>query len=285
MSRFTSSDGLALAFRDEGTGPALLCLPGLTRNGTDFDPVRTAFGHAWRIISLDSRGRGASDHDPQFLNYDVRVETRDAIELIDHLALPQVAVLGTSRGGLIAMSMAAIVPDRLSGVALVDVGPELAPEGLAAIMPHVGRAPDLPSLDAAAARLAQVNADRFPGVSPAQWRTWAAGVFRETPAGLALTYDPRLRDALLAQAEAMAETGPPDLWPLFDLLKGLPLALLRGANSDLLTAEAADRMQARFPDMIRADIPDRGHVPFLDEPASRAALGAFLARVTDRTDP
>ncbi|QDL91598.1 alpha/beta hydrolase [Paroceanicella profunda] len=279
--RFTTSDGLSLAYHDTGAGLPVLCLAGLTRNSADFEPVVAAFGDAARIIRLDSRGRGASDHDPVIMNYDVRIETRDAIELIDHLELPQVAVIGTSRGGLIAMAMAAIVPDRLCGVALVDVGPELAPEGLAAIMPHVGVAPALPDLDAVAARLAEVNAARFPGVPPAQWRVWAEGGFTETPDGVALRYDPRLRDALLAQAEA----GPlPDLWPLFDLLEGLPLALLRGANSDLLTAETAARMQARFPDMILAGIADRGHVPFLDEPASRAALSALLARIHDRTE-
>jgi pimeloyl-ACP methyl ester carboxylesterase len=62
-------------------------------------------------------------------------------------------------------------------------------------------------------------------------------------------------------------------------LEGVPLALVRGANSDLLTAASAAAMRARRPDMIFAEVPDRGHVPFLDEPESVAALDALLARV------
>jgi pimeloyl-ACP methyl ester carboxylesterase len=68
----------------------------------------------------------------------------------------------------------------------------------------------------------------------------------------------------------------PDLWPLFDALAGLPIALIRGANSDLLSSETANEMARRRPDMIRAEIADRGHVPFLDEPASLEALRAWL---------
>ena len=84
----------------------------------------------------------------------------------------------------------------------------------------------------------------------------------ETPEGLRITYDPALREAFLA-----AFDGPPvDLWPLFDALAGLPLALIRGANSDLLSAETVAEMRARRPDMLYAEVPDRAHIPFLDEP-------------------
>mgnify|MGYP006195995505 CR=1 FL=1 len=64
-----------------------------------------------------------------------------------------------------------------------------------------------------------------------------------------------------------------------DLLAGLPIALIRGANSDLLSEETAAQMRARRPDMIFAQVPDRAHIPFLDEPESLAALRTFLAAV------
>ncbi len=75
-----------------------------------------------------------------------------------------------------------------------------------------------------------------------------------------------------------AEPGP-DPWKLFDALDGLPLALVRGANSDLLSAETADEMQRRRPDMIRAEVPERGHVPFLDEPEALDAIRAWLDKL------
>ena len=96
--------------------------------------------------------------------------------------------------------------------------------------------------------------------------------YRQTSDGLVIRYDPRLRDAVLTAAAQPA----PDLWPLFDALAGLPLALIRGANSDLLTVETADQMSRRRPDMIRADVPGRGHVPFLDEPEALRALYLWL---------
>ncbi|MEO0931402.1 MAG: alpha/beta hydrolase, partial [Pseudomonadota bacterium] len=68
-------------------------------------------------------------------------------------------------------------------------------------------------------------------------------------------------------------------WPLFDALQDLPLALIRGTNSDLLTASTADRMTERRPDMIRVDVPGRGHVPFLDEPEALDALQHWLEKI------
>ena len=55
--------------------------------------------------------------------------------------------------------------------------------------------------------------------------------YREGPEGLRITYDPALRESFLAGFEGPAV----DAWPLFDALAGLPVALIRGANSDLLS--------------------------------------------------
>ena len=89
--------------------------------------------------------------------------------------------------------------------------------------------------------------------------------------------DPALREAFLA-----AFAGPPvDLWPLFDALAGVPVALLRGANSDLLSQACAAEMQRRRPDMIFAEVPDRAHIPFLDEAESLAVLHQFIGECHD----
>ncbi|HMQ93555.1 MAG TPA: alpha/beta hydrolase [Amaricoccus sp.] len=276
MKRFVTSDGLGLAYADEGSGLPLLCLAGLTRNGEDFDPVRDAFGADLRLIRLDSRGRGASDFDPDPANYNVAVEARDALELLDHLGLERVALLGTSRGGLLSMVMAAAARERLIGVMLNDIGPVIEAEGLARILTYLGVRPSAPSLDMLAAATAAQMRPQFPGVTAAMWRVFLGRTLRETPAGLELRYDPALRHAFLAQSDAGEQT---DLWPLFDALAGVPLALLRGANSDILSQATAEAMRERRPDMALTIVPDRGHVPFLDEPCSQDAIGAFLARL------
>lgn len=279
MSRFQTSDGLSLAWEEQGAGLPLLCLPGLTRNARDFDDLGRVLGGRGRMIRLTLRGRGESDRDPDFTHYNVGVETRDVLEFLDHLALAKVTVIGTSRGGLIAMVMAATARDRLAGVLLNDIGPELVPDGLANIMSYLGMEPRLSGFEAAAAALEARMGDRFPGLSPARWQELARRWFDVGPdGGLRLNYDPKLRDAV----EALSALPAADLWPLFDAFGDLPVAVLRGANSDLLSAEIVGRMQERRPDLIVAEVPDRGHVPFLDEPEALAALDALLERVAAR---
>ncbi|OLS50895.1 alpha/beta fold hydrolase [Rhodovulum sulfidophilum] len=276
MTRFAADDGRMLAYDDRGRGTPLLCLAGLTRNMDDFEPVLDAFASRARVIRLDTRGRGGSDRDPDFMNYNLIRESRDALNLMDHLGLDRVAILGTSRGGLIAMMLAASHKDRLSGVCLNDIGPLVEPRGMANIMSYLGLPPGYADYDDAAAQLALKMRDRFPGVGRDQWRAYARRLWDATPDGLALRYDPALRHAVMEQS---ATDALPDLWPLFDALDGLPLALIRGAQSDILSPETASEMQRRRPDMIFAEIPDRGHPPFLDEPAAVAAIATLLERI------
>ncbi|MGR3467514.1 MAG: alpha/beta fold hydrolase, partial [Shimia sp.] len=176
--------------------------------------------------------------------------------------------------GLIAMTLAATAKARLTGVCLNDIGPELMPEGLATISDYLGRRPTWPTLDAAIAERASVLPG-FEGVPQTRWAQEVMLHYRAAPDGLDITYDPALREAVLNGGAQPA----PDLWPLFDALEGLPLALIRGANSTLLSKATADEMARRRPDMIRAEVPGRGHVPFLDEAESRAALHNWTARL------
>ncbi|SEK53860.1 alpha/beta fold hydrolase [Pacificibacter marinus] len=276
-STFTTPDGLKLAYDIHGTGKPVLCLAGLTRNMDDFDPIVAGFSDRAMIIRLDSRGRGASDYDPSPQNYTIPQEAADAIALLDHLGIDRTAIIGTSRGGLIAMVLAATAKHRLSGVLLNDIGPELDPAGLGHIMEYLGRPCAYKSYQDAADKLPKAMGAQFQNVSRAQWMTYAQRLWHEGPDGLQLRYDPKLRDAVQAQS-ALAES--PDLWPLFHALNDLPLAALRGANSNLLTPECWRKMRNLRPDMISAEVPDRGHVPFLDEPESQNVIKRFMAYIT-----
>ena len=273
---FTTPDGITLHFTDEGEGLPVIALAGLTRNGRDFNHVAPHLD--CRLIRLDYRGRGLSDWaDPT--TYTIPQEAQDTLALMDHLGLDKAAILGTSRGGLIAMVLAATARDRLLGIALNDIGPDIAPRGLEVIKGYIGRNPAQKTYDEAADWRAR-NWVHFRNVPMTRWRDEVEQHYRETPDGLVIRYDPRLRDTVL---EAGAQPAP-DLWPLFDALAGLPLALIRGANSDLLAKDTADEMTRRRPDMIRADVPDRGHVPFLDEPEALTVLKDWLAAMTASED-
>ncbi|NVK13269.1 MAG: alpha/beta hydrolase [Rhodobacteraceae bacterium] len=275
MPFFDTSDGLRLHYTDTGEGLPLLCLAGLTRDGRDF---RNFAPHAmrYRMITLDARGRGQSEHDPDFMNYNVLREAQDVLELVDYLGVSQAAILGTSRGGLVAMTLAAMSKDRLSAVVLNDVGPEIPPGGIARIMEYVGRRPAAKSHAQAAETLEHLMAPAFPDVPACRWREEVETFYNQAPDGLSLRYDPRLRDALLSQAEAGP---PPDLWPLFMALDGLPCGVIRGANSDILSAETFAQMQRRLPGLQTAEIANRGHVPFLDEAEALTLIHSVLDRI------
>lgn len=270
MQQFRAADDALLAYRDEGEGLPVLALAGLTRDGRDFDYLQRHLTGV-RLIRLDSRGRGASEWTGA-ATYTVAQEASDALALLDHLGLASAAIIGSSRGGLLGMVIAATARHRLMGLCLNDVGPVLERAGLERISAYVGVPPETRSLAEMAEHLARTSPG-FDRVPASRWQEEAVRRHVESERGLELTYDPSLREAFLS-----AFAGPPvDLWPLFDACIDLPIALIRGENSDVLSAEAARRMQERRPDMIRAEVPGRGHIPFLDEPEALAGIERWLA--------
>ncbi len=267
---FMTPDGARLAYADQGTGTPLLCLAGLTRNMADFD-VLLPLLPGIRLIRMDYRGRGDSERTGA-ATYTIPQEAADALALLNHLDLPQAAILGTSRGGLIGMLIAATAKDRLTGLCMNDIGPFLDQVGLERIADQIGRNPTAKT----SAALAEIYPHVHPGfanVSATRWLDEVRRRVQEIPEGLVNRYDPALRDAFVTAINLP----PVDLWPLYDALAGLPVAVIRGANSDLLSSATMAEMQARRPDLIAATVPDRGHPPFLDEPQSLTAIRAFLA--------
>ncbi|WP_210526466.1 alpha/beta fold hydrolase [Rubellimicrobium arenae] len=272
-----AADGASLHYTDEGHGLPVLALAGLTRNGGDFDHLAPHL-EGVRLIRLDARGRGQSDWTGP-ATYTVPQEAADVVALLDHLGLQRAAVIGTSRGGLVAMVLAMTAKDRLLGVALNDIGPVIERRGLGVIAGYLGRRPAQPTWEEAARMRAQLWTG-FRGVPHERWLHEVRNHYEETPEGLGLRYDPRLRDAFLPSED----TPLPDLWPAFDALAGLPVAALRGETSDLLSRATFEDMKRRRPDLIAVEVPGRGHVPFLDEPESLQALQTWLDKCRQRLD-
>lgn len=273
MHRFKAGDGTFLAYRDTGRGLPLLALAGLTRDGRDFDYLARHLPEDVRLIRLDSRGRGGSGWaDPA--TYTVAQEAGDAVALLDHLGIDRAAILGSSRGGLLGLVIAATQPSRVLGLCLNDVGPVVERDGLQRIGTYIGIEPAVADLDEVADRMPAAMPG-FHGVPPMRWAEEAVRHYVQLDGRLGLPYDPALR---LAFETAMAAPLP-ELWTLFDACQGLPLALIRGEASDVLARATAQEMRRRRPDMIFAEIPDRGHIPFLDEPEALRAIEDWLAAV------
>ncbi|MGQ3675473.1 alpha/beta fold hydrolase [Xanthobacter sp. TB0139] len=266
---FQAEDDARLAFSDIGEGWPLLALAGFTRNGRDFDYLAHHLPDI-RLIRLDSRGRGESEWTGAE-TYNVLQETRDALALLDHLGVERTAVIGSSRGGLLGMMMAMIAHERVVGLCLNDVGPVMERAGLERLGTYIGIEPAVDTLEEIADRMPAAMPG-FDNVPELRWEQETIRRYIQTSRGVKLPYDPELRTSF----NTALASAPPDAWPLFDACAGIPLALVRGANSDVLSSAAADAMQARRPDMIRVDVPDRGHPPFLDEPEALVVIKAWL---------
>ncbi len=277
--RWLSKDGLSLYSRVyEGTGSlagSVLCLPGLTRNGKDFEDLALHLSPRYRVICPDLRGRGLSAPDPVWQNYHPGTYLADLADLIAGLGVQRLAVIGTSLGGLLAMLLPAFLPGIVSGLVLNDIGPEIDPVGAARIKAYAGKLLPVRSWDEAVAQLRIVFGAAWPGLSDDTWARLARRSYREESTGTPiLECDPKVGEALRA-----APAPPGDLWPLWASLETLPVLAIRGALSDILSASTFARMEREKPDLVSLTVAARGHVPLLDEPECLAAIDVFLGRV------
>ena len=256
-----------------GSSTPVICIPGLTRNAADFDALAQKIARTGRdAAALSLRGRGGSDRDPDRRNYFPTTYRDDVVSILDALAWDQAVFVGTSLGGITTMLVNESAPARVAAAIINDVGPELAPEGLARIGSYAGKtAGAARDLHEAAARIRDINGVAFPDETGEDyWIEFARRTFRQTPEGWVLDYDPAIGDALL-------ENGPaPDLWPGWASLKDTPTLLVHGALSDLLTDPIIEKMRAAHPQCNYVRVPRVGHAPMLTEPAAWKAISEFL---------
>jgi len=278
-----TTDGLTLRYREYGSRISkktpVLCLPGLTRNSADFHAIASILSPDRHIISLDARGRGRSDYDPNYQNYNLVTEVGDVLLLISAEFDRPCLILGTSRGGLAAMVLCGVRPSMVAGVVLNDIGPVLEAEGLELIKDYLGIPPTpLETWEDAAAAVEAGNKEDFPDLRGPDWLAWAKRTFREEDGKPRLDYDLKLRDAVLEN------TGPvPEMWPQFRAMTDIPTLVLRGENSNLLSAKTVEEMRRAKPDLTAVTVKGRGHVPLLDEPESLAAINLFFGQVDAKT--
>lgn len=281
--RWTSRDGLALYARDypaageDGRLP-VICLHGLTRNSKDFEEIAPIIaGWGRRVIVPDVRGRGQSDCDPDPKNYKPPVYARDVVEMMAALDIEQAVLLGTSMGGLITMTLMAIRPKAIAAAILNDVGPAIAPEGIARILGYAGKKVEIGDWSDAADYVRRTQSIAFPDFEDEDWHRFAQRTFRQGTDGPELDYDPAIALPLSKPPSRLAP------WIAGFLFRRLarrkPTLLIRGGISDIISSEIADRMQLQAPGMKRVDVPNVGHAPMLTEPAAVDAIDKFLRTV------
>ncbi|WP_336978199.1 alpha/beta hydrolase [Altererythrobacter fulvus] len=276
---WTSPDGLKLHYRDypgRADRPPLLCLPGLTRNARDFEPVAEAFAGDWRMICLDLRGRGESDYSKDSATYNPLQYVADIDALLDQAGIARFVAIGTSLGGILTMLLAAGGAERIAGAVLNDIGPVLEPAGVARIREYVGQGRSFPTWMHAARALKESGGAIFPDFAITDWLAMAKRVMAVGGNGrIAFDYDMKIAEPFNAPA-ANADF---DLWPAYRALAGRPVLAIRGALSDLLSAATLKRMAKEVPGTETLTLKRVGHPPTLAEPEAVAAIARLLAKV------
>jgi pimeloyl-ACP methyl ester carboxylesterase len=279
----TAPDGLRLHARcyGERSSPKtpVICLPGLARTADDFAVLASALTregpHPRRVIALDYRGRGLSDYDRDPANYAFPVELADVLAVATALdALPAIFI-GTSRGGILAMLLAAVRPTAIVSVVLNDIGPVIDPQGLMRIKSYVGKLPQPRNFEEGAEILRRLFSAQFPKLKPEDWLAAAHRVFKEDKGRLVTTYDVKLTKAMEG---VDAERPLPPLWKEFDALANVPVMVIRGANSDLLSAATVEAMRTRRAALETLEVPDEGHAPLLADAETIGRIAAFVHR-------
>lgn len=280
-SLFVSApDGLKLHVRAwGGRSDALpvICLPGLSRTAADFDALGRALAtdpvRPRRVLALDYRGRGGSEYDRNPRNYNVVVELADIIAVATALEAAPAVYVGTSRGGILTMLLAAVRPTMIAGAVLNDIGPVIESQGLIRIKSYVGKLPQPRTLEEGAELLRRLFSVQFPRLTAEDWLQAARQTWNEAGGRLILAYDPRLSETL---RDVGPETPLPAMWAQFDALSGVPVMVIRGANSDILSATTLQAMRARRKDMEVIEVADQGHPPLLIEAAIVSRIADFV---------
>ncbi len=281
---WTSADDLTLHYRDyAGPGeaaadrPPLICMHGLTRNARDFAALAEHLSSNWRVIVPEMRGRGMSDYAKDSSTYNPMVYVGDVLALLADQGIDRFIAIGTSLGGLMTMLLAATRPGLIAGAVLNDIGPQVELEGIERIAGYVGQGRSFPTWMHAARSLQEVHGSSFPDFGIEEWLEMAKRTLVVGQNGrISLDYDMAIAEPI---KQADSNAAPPELWPAFDALAGVPLLLLRGELSDLISAKTVAEMERRHPGMQTVTVPRVGHAPTLDEPESRAAIDRLLAQL------
>jgi pimeloyl-ACP methyl ester carboxylesterase len=274
-----SDDGLTLCFRDypgPTDRPPVIPLHGLTRNGRDSVDLAEHLAGSWRVIVPEMRGRGRSAYATDTASYTPLQYVADLKRLLDQENIARFVAIGTSLGGLMTMLLALDQPDRIAAAVLVDVGPQIEPEGLARIREYVGQGGSFPTWMHAARTLQELHRSAHPDYGLEDWLAMAKRLMALGANGrIAYDYDMGIAEPFQTAEGAV----PVDMWPAFEALAGRPLLLVRGELSTILSEATAQEMRRRVPELEVVTVPRTGHAPTLSEPEALAAVERLLARV------
>lgn len=253
---------------------AVVLIHGLTASSREFANLGPALAaQGWYVLAPDLRGRGRSSKPAH--GYGIPFHANDALCLCDHLGLERVHVIGHSLGAVIGMYLAALYPERVGRLVMIDAGgviPEDTQQAIAASVNRLGTT--YPSLDAYLGLMRQLPM--------LQWNPFWEAYFRydaETlPDGTVTSRVPR--QAILEETAALAALRSEDL-PLAvrqpTLILRAVVGLLGPDKGLILPREEAERLRAIMPACEVVEIPDTNHYTIVEAPLLRDTIIPFLA--------
>jgi pimeloyl-ACP methyl ester carboxylesterase len=252
---------------------AVILVHGITASSqtwVEFGPLLAA--RRWYAIAPDLRGRGMSEKPPH--GYGLPYHVNDLLSLADHFNLPAINYVGHSLGAMIGFFLAAIHPQRVSKLVLVDAGGNLPPDTGKAIGKALARlGTPYPSFDA------YWEAMCAPWMAPheAFWRDYYRYDVETYPDSTVMCRVPRA-----AIAEEVATNGAFNMAALSEMVKAPTLivratvGMLAPDRGLLLPREEAERLLRVIPASRMMKIADTNHYTVILADAFTHACAAFL---------
>jgi esterase len=262
-------------YLDWGTAgqPPIVFLHGGGLNAHTWDLVCLALRRERHCVALDQRGHGESEWSPQ-MDYSTESHVGDLDAFVESLGLTRFVLVGMSLGGVNALAWAGRHSDRLAGLVVVDVGPEIRTEGVKKIAAFTSESTPLASVEEFIERAMAFNPRRNRDLL----RRSLLHNLRRMPDGRYMwKYGQRHRGKVDPDAYARRREL---LWSAVERVE-CPALVVRGAQSDVFHDEDAARMADRFKRGRWVKIEGAGHTVQGDNPAGLLVeLRAFLAEVT-----
>ena len=271
LSRTLRVNDLDLHYLEWGAAdaPPIVCVHGYTGSADAFNALARHLQDRFHIFALDVRGHGESAWSPSGA-YRYEDQASDLGGFVGGLGLDKFVLIGTSMGGIIAMTYAEY-GDRLLGLVINDIGPE-AEAGTQRITQMVGSRPDeFATLEEAMAYRRSAS-PILAARSAEDQHELALGVLRREMGG---RWQWKMDPAYIRQRVERGPPGRPPLWPVLQAL-GCPTLVVWGTDSDVLSEAQARRMVDVLPRGELVRVPGIGHAPTLVEPVVLAALDRFL---------
>lgn len=234
-------DGLHFSYLDTGGNQrVLVALHAHWMEASTYKPFAEALAPEWRVIALDQRGHGHTDHASSYTREDY---LGDLAALLAHLGVVEpVVMLGNSLGGVNAYQYAAREPARVRALIIEDIGATISDDA-EFVLAWKGTFPTSEELaERISTRLLPYLQDSF----------------RQTPDGWRLAFDPA--DIVASQKNLCGNH-----WQDW-LGSDCPALLIRGQDSRLTTQSHVEEMVSRRSNTQLATL-EGGHVVHLDNPA------------------